>query len=1222
MPALRTVWRLIIPSASLFLTAALASCTAQTAAPLEQPATALPALAELSAYGPGGIRRVSDGNLALDPGPLAEAGSHNRAEGPGYVYAADEAELAWGLYSVALSAPEKPMSLLLDVSAAPLSTGGTDVQTHYWVGLANYTQGAWEWRGPYDADAEVVLNAAPGSPEPLKLDRYLSAAGLFSFVVICQPPAGSGPAAVRLDAANLLTSDNYQPYRPHYVQLDDLSADVSGLSLSWTEVGPLDPGDTVNLATQYLVFRRGPLDLDYLQVGTVAAPAGGFADPAQSAAAAAPLLRGAEYSYYVIASNAVGQTYSSAKLSAVYPVDVSQLAWSQSQADYARTSYVPAASFTGQFVAGPATPFDEPASSTLRREPVVSLDGWLALVTKDAVDRFSLTDGSLLSSAGSFFFDWHSSPSLQGDLLVYQDETNGVNRINATIPAAPLQNFSGPGRTSAAPLQLGQHLLWVDENGIITLFDTGAGSVQWQHGSNPSGPYSLAPATDMQYVYAIKDNGFAEKLELRSGKRAASLDLGATPIGLGLVLDSARQRLFVPSYDHALHVLSTLDLSEETVIDYPQGGGAACAPALLWNASPPLLVYAYSYTAPVGGARYTALRALNAETLQEEWLTQVPEYMPEYVSACADHIFVVKKSNSGGETTDVAIFDLDGNLAQTLSFDSALRAPVVPCGNKLAVVQGPGTSADSQLQFFETEAVAPPTWQDEVGLFNWLPEGQDGTFLNIAPRWDYAIHPDGLPVKYVLFYAAGHAPMLDAPYTDTTVIPDLTIQDGDGSNQFRVTGVLEGVRYYAAVRAYVGNWGSGAVTDGNSVILACTPPWLEKVVFSGSSLVGDGDTLAMAGMRVDLRDSGRPILMCNEINAGELWCYYAFSNDWGKEGIYLNALDSDGFDSDWLEPNYFVANAKSGQLRVLKRNAADDWSNVIVAGCEPDVNPALSLRMGSQSALAFTEFVGGGAPTTEVDYLVTRHNGVSWQAPETLDGNNLGGRDIALTLDPADPARPWIAYQLGTTAATGLAACTKGELWYARGDGAGGYVKELVDAGDNAPDSDCGKRVVQILDGDGRPCLAYLDLNASATEPRGQLKYAHYNGSGWDVETVRSIDLSAQSGENQHTYARLGLALNHLGQPTIAFLERQGYNTDLASPYLVDCWIYTQAAPDNWTSELIAEGRPVKLKDREPCDLVLDGDNNLHCFFVSGPPSDLDLCGRQIMDYRRMTFIP
>src|SRR5690349_4238542 len=74
---------------------------------------------------------------------------------------------------------------------------------------------------------------------------------------------------------------------------------------------------------------------------------------------------------------------------------------------------------------------------------------------------------------------------------------------------------------------------------------------------------------------------------------------------------------------------------------------------------------------------------------------------------------------------------------------------------------------------------------------------------------------------------------------------------------------------------------------------------------------------------------------------------------------------------------------------------------------------------------------------------------------------------------------------------------TDKDLKYAIRDSNGTWGTSGTSSGTiDASSADVGKSVVMALDSTGKPGVAYTDSDGA------DLKYAHWNGTGWDVQTV------------------------------------------------------------------------------------------------------------------------
>jgi len=197
-----------------------------------------------------------------------------------------------------------------------------------------------------------------------------------------------------------------------------------------------------------------------------------------------------------------------------------------------------------------------------------------------------------------------------------------------------------------------------------------------------------------------------------------------------------------------------------------------------------------------------------------------------------------------------------------------------------------------------------------------------------------------------------------------------------------------------------------------------------------------------------------------------------------------------------------------------------------------------------------------------------------------------------------------VALQRGGESTPNRHTPQEGECLYVRWDDVNSeWDYELVDAGDNAPDSDCGKRVQQVLDAGGHPHLAYLDLNSSPDSPRGQLKYAYHDGSSWRVETVAGFNLDFQTtGGLQFTWGELGLTLADDGEggqrPLIAMLSRRS-GSGVGEPHQAVAEVWVREGDDSWRLERLTDAEWAFPRDREPCVLLITPDGVWHYFYAT-----------------------
>jgi len=313
-----------------------------------------------------------------------------------------------------------------------------------------------------------------------------------------------------------------------------------------------------------------------------------------------------------------------------------------------------------------------------------------------------------------------------------------------------------------------------------------------------------------------------------------------------------------------------------------------------------------------------------------------------------------------------------------------------------------------------------------------------------------------------------------------------------------ITGLENDTRYWVAVRAYDGVWGVDENLDQNTVVLGATPPWQREELILGADLPA-GEIYFMYGL-VD--PAGVMHLVYNDEADTRLTHVWGDTGAWQNEGSGLAEHSAIAFEPAWDTANNRLALgwATTTDVGVLVRTGEDTWNKTTFPDTLPGINPQVSLAIGNEWALAYTHDMWGSPVENEMDYYLKRTVGGAWQVYEPLEETNLSGRDIDLVLAPDDGVTPWAAMQHGRESTPNRHTPEEGECMYAWwDDGGASWDYDTLDAGDDAPDSDCGKRVQQVLDDAGNPHLAYLDLDADPMEPWGQLKYAYYDGAVWHV---------------------------------------------------------------------------------------------------------------------------
>ncbi|MCH7471729.1 hypothetical protein IIA79_02105, partial [bacterium] len=432
------------------------------------------------------------------------------------------------------------------------------------------------------------------------------------------------------------------------------------------------------------------------------------------------------------------------------------------------------------------------------------------------------------------------------------------------------------------------------------------------------------------------------------------------------------------------------------------------------------------------------------------------------------------------------------------------------------------------------------------------------------------------------------------------------------THSYTISGLDDGTRYYVGVRAYDRPWDDNPNVDPNTNWLATTPPWQREELLLGDDLPA-GEIQFLKGI---LDPGGEIHLVYKDVNAVSLTHVWGGTGAWNYEGENLAGYYVIDFDLSW-NGGLAIAWADDAEVGLLERSGPDTWIRTPFSGTIAAPNPQVSLAMGAESALAYTQYIDGTIPVVEEHYYIAQTSGGVWNAPVPLDEENFSGRDLSLVLNPGDPVDPWTAYQRGGTSAPNRLTPMEGILMYARSDGGGGFDLEAVDIGGNAPESDCGKRVRQVLDAGGNAHLAYLDLNASPDVPLGQLKYAYYDGASWTIETVINYDLSFQSaGSKQFTWGELGLALTPAGKPAIAVLTRWTSTDVTWDPHIVVAGVWVREGQGDWSAERVSDEELAFPRDREPCVLLIDPAGTWHLFYVTAS-DPANLAADTIVHYYR-----
>jgi hypothetical protein len=290
-----------------------------------------------SAPGTASPARTASGIILINgDGRVAEAGLYNYPDTlvpSAYVIApyGDTDPLAYARYTVPNLDVERPVSVDVKISAAPLVPGDIDdLPLSCWVGVSDYTRFDWQWFGPYTTSGlmSIVLNS---NTQDI-LDRYVSSdqavsPNTFHVVVVTtaekqfiteKNPRGLSAArieSVSVNAVNVSDSD-YVKTKPHYAAIESIglssgeggsTGDLSqSVEIHWTHLA--DPYDLSLEAAQYQVYRQGPMDAERIFIGSVNAPGAAYVDPANNALDIPHVVPGTTYKYWLCACNPQGHT--------------------------------------------------------------------------------------------------------------------------------------------------------------------------------------------------------------------------------------------------------------------------------------------------------------------------------------------------------------------------------------------------------------------------------------------------------------------------------------------------------------------------------------------------------------------------------------------------------------------------------------------------------------------------------------------------------------------------------------------------------------------------------------------------------------------------------------------------------------------------------------------------------------------------------------------------
>jgi PKD repeat protein len=335
--------------------------------------------------------------------------------------------------------------------------------------------------------------------------------------------------------------------------------------------------------------------------------------------------------------------------------------------------------------------------------------------------------------------------------------------------------------------------------------------------------------------------------------------------------------------------------------------------------------------------------------------------------------------------------------------------------------------------------------------------------------WHTSLALDSSGKPAISYYDASNGDLKYAQWNGTSWDIETVDSNGDvgtyTSLAFDVSG-NPGISYYDATNDYV----KYAYSDGTS--------WDKETVYSIGD-VGRYTSLAFDSW-------GNPAISYYDVRHGDLKYAHWNGSSWdietvdsvGDVGQYTSlALDA----SDKPAISYY--DATNGNLKYACWNGTSwDIETVDSAG---DVGSYASLALDSLSNAAISYY-----DATNDDLKYAHFDGAVWDI-ETVDSAGDVGRYTSLALGSLD--NPAISYY----------DATKGDLKYAyRCCGWTTWGIETVDSV-----GDVGSYTSLAFDclyfpclASGNPAISYYDAT------NGALKYAHWNGTSWDIETVDSED--------------------------------------------------------------------------------------------------------------------
>lgn len=284
-----------------------------------------PAMPE-GVYPKSPVRHVSDNSYLVDGisfiASVGELNGNNISGSQSYQIISDkDNELAYVQYNVEKLTSSRPVKI--DFKLDPYKPVGEDepLPLNYYIGIANYTKFAWEWKGPYtDNDPtsfSILLNSK------VLYDRYVDNIGTLHYVVITSIKdspklSEKGQVGLSIISSTTTISPSYEPNNPHYVPIKSLysgkkniptfsidsfteTSSVQNLNafvnpvepvrassaltsdqyitIEWDHVAAFNTTDKQNEASKYQIFRKGRNDKDFILIGEANAPRTSYQDP-------------------------------------------------------------------------------------------------------------------------------------------------------------------------------------------------------------------------------------------------------------------------------------------------------------------------------------------------------------------------------------------------------------------------------------------------------------------------------------------------------------------------------------------------------------------------------------------------------------------------------------------------------------------------------------------------------------------------------------------------------------------------------------------------------------------------------------------------------------------------------------------------------------------------------------------------------------------------------